>query len=229
MSESQISQAEVRRKALTLYFASWFGLMILFFLPAGTLAYWEAWLYLVMMFGAIALVATYLFRNDPGLLARRMKTREKEAQQALITKLSLLPFLLAFLLPGFDKRFGWSNVPWWVVLVGDILVMLGYGIIFQVFRANRYTARVVEVEEGQTVIQSGPYAVVRHPMYVGSLILFIFSPLALGSYWAMLPALLTIAFIVARLLNEEKVLARDLKGYPEYMQKVRYRLLPGIW
>ena len=155
--------------------------------------------------------------------------REREAEQKLIIKLSYIPFLLAFLLPGFDKRFGWSNVPVGVVVIGDILVLLGYGIVFLVFRENRYASRIIEVEQGQTVIRSGPYAMVRHPMYLGSLLLYSLSPLALGSYWAMIPAILIIPIIVARIRNEESVLARDLNGYQEYMQKTCYRLIPGIW
>jgi protein-S-isoprenylcysteine O-methyltransferase Ste14 len=175
------------------------------------------------------LVLIYLLKNDPGLLERRMKMREREAEQKLIVKLSYFHFLLAFLLPGFDKRFGWSNVPAGAVVIADILVLLGYGTFFLVLRENRYASRIIEVEQGQKVISSGPYAMVRHPMYLGLLLLYIFSPLALGSYWAMIPAILIIPIIVARIRNEESVLARDLGGYQEYMQKIRYRLIPGIW
>jgi protein-S-isoprenylcysteine O-methyltransferase Ste14 len=155
--------------------------------------------------------------------------REKEAEQRLIVKLSYIPFVLAFLLPGFDKRFGWSNVPVGVVVIADIFVLLGYGVVFLALRENRYASRIIEVEQGQTVISSGPYAVVRHPMYLGTLPLYTLSPLALGSYWAMIPAILIIPFIVARIRNEESVLGRELKGYKEYMQKTKYRLVPGIW
>jgi protein-S-isoprenylcysteine O-methyltransferase Ste14 len=155
--------------------------------------------------------------------------REKEVEQKRIIKFSFFPFILFYLLPGFDIRFGWSNVPNVAVYIGDVLVLLGYGIIVFVFRENQYASRVVEVEKGQTVISSGPYAVVRHPMYVGVIILYVLTPLALGSYWAIIPASLIIPIIVARILNEEKVLARDLKGYKKYMENVRYRLIPGIW
>jgi protein-S-isoprenylcysteine O-methyltransferase Ste14 len=204
-------------------------LLAMFFLPAGTFAYWEAWVYLAVLFIPMLLVLIYLLKNDPGLLERRMKMREREAEQKLIVKLSYFHFLLAFLLPGFDKRFGWSNVPAGAVVIADILVLLGYGTFFLVLRENRYASRIIEVEQGQKVISSGPYAMVRHPMYLGLLLLYIFSPLALGSYWAMIPAILIIPIIVARIRNEESVLARDLRGYQEYMQKIRYRLIPGIW
>lgn len=229
MNENRISLVELKKVVLSRFLMAILALGVLFFLPAGTFVYWQAWVYLVLLFGFMFSVLRYLLKNDPELLARRMKFKEKEAEQKLIIKLSYIPFFLAFVIPGFDIRFGWSNLPWGVVIAADILAFFGYIIVILVFRENRYASRVVEVEEEQTVIQSGPYARVRHPMYVGVLLLYIFSPLALGSWWAVLPALITIPVIVARILNEEKVLVRDLKGYPEYMQKVRWRLIPGIW
>jgi protein-S-isoprenylcysteine O-methyltransferase Ste14 len=229
MANNQILPGELARIVFVRYLAALGALAALFFLPTGSLAYPEAWVYLAILFGPMFLVLIYLLKNDPELLARRMRTGEREAEQKLIIKLSIIPFLLAFLLPGFDKRFGWSNVPVGLVVIADILVLLGYGIVFLVFRENRYASRVIEVAQGQTVISSGPYAMVRHPMYLGSLLLYILSPLALGSYWAIIPAILIIPIIVARIQNEESVLVRDLKGYPEYMQKTRYRLLPGVW
>ncbi|MGB6422059.1 MAG: isoprenylcysteine carboxylmethyltransferase family protein [Anaerolineales bacterium] len=229
MNNSQSSQGELIKMVFVRFLGAILVLSAMFFLPAGTLAYWEAWGYLAILFIPMLFVLFYLLKNDPGLLARRMKTREREAEQKLIIKLSFIPFLLAFLLPGFDKRFGWSNVPVGMVVMSDILVLLGYGIVFLVFRENRYASRVVEVEQEQTVISSGPYAMIRHPMYLGSLLLYILSPLALGSYWAMIPAILIIPVIIARIRNEESVLARDLSGYQEYMQKTRYRLIPGMW
>jgi len=229
MSNSQSSQSELIRMVFVRFLGAILVLSAVFFLPAGTFAYWEAWVYLAILFIPMLFVVIYLLKNDRGLLARRMKMREREAEQKLIIKLSYIPFLLAFLLPGFDKRFGWSNVPVGVVVLADILVLLGYGIVFLVFRENRYASRIIEVAQEQTVINSGPYAIVRHPMYLGSLLLYILSPLALGSYWAMIPAILIIPILVARIWNEESVLARDLNGYQEYMQKTRYRLIPGLW
>jgi len=204
-------------------------LSVMLFLPAGTFAYWEAWVYLSIFFIAMLAAAIYLLWNNSELLVRRMRMREKEAKQQLIIKLSYIPFVITFLLPGFDKRFGWSNVPVGAVVISDILILLGFGIVFLALRENRFASRIIEVEQGQTVISSGPYAVVRHPMYSGLLPLYILSPLALGSYWAVIPAILIILFLVARIQNEEWVLARNLRGYQEYMQKTRYRLIPGIW
>ncbi len=142
---------------------------------------------------------------------------------------SWIYFLLAFVIPGFDYRFGWSDVPVAVVLASAVMVLLGYAMIIWVFRTNRYASRVVEVAEDQPVIDTGPYAIVRHPMYVGSVVLYTFSPLVLGSWWALLPALMIIPILVARIKNEEVVLLKGLKGYAEYRQKVRYRLVPGVW
>jgi protein-S-isoprenylcysteine O-methyltransferase Ste14 len=145
-------------------------------------------------------------------------------------KLSTLWFGLGYLIPGLDRRFGWSHVPAWLVVTSLILVLAGYIMIFFVFRENSYASRVVEVEKGQKVIDTGPYAVVRHPMYTAFIILTAFTPLALGSYWAVLPMWMIIPILtVLRIPNEEEVLKRALPGYAEYMQKVKYRLLPGIW
>jgi protein-S-isoprenylcysteine O-methyltransferase Ste14 len=177
----------------------------------------------------MCLAMTYMFKNEPDLLERRMKMKEPEKEQNLIVRLSLIPFIIAFLIPGFDYRFGWSDVPIAVVVISEILVLLGYGIFFMVMRENRYASRVVQVEQEQQVISSGPYAIVRHPMYLGAIVMYLFSPLALGSYWALIPASFIVPVFVARLLNEENVLMRDLKGYREYMQKTRRRLIPGVW
>ena len=201
----------------------------MFFLTAGTFAYWEAWVYLTVLFIPTFLVLNYLFKNDLELLERRMRMREKEAKQKLIIKISYLYFLLDFLLSGFDRRFEWSDVPVVVVVVADVLVLLGYIMFFLVLKENRYASRIIEVEQGQEVITSGPYAIIRHPMYLGASLIYILSPLALGSYWAMIPSLLVIPLLVARIRNEERVLGRELKGYQEYVQQIKYRLIPGIW
>jgi len=138
-------------------------------------------------------------------------------------------YFLIYIIPGFDYRFHWSTVPFIVVIIADILVFLGYMIIFFVFRENTYASRIVTVEEDQNVISSGPYALVRHPMYVGVMLMFVFSPLALGSFWALIPALIIPVVLVLRIHDEENLLKEDLPGYQEYMQKVKYRLLPGVW
>lgn len=204
-------------------------LFAMLFLPAGTLDYWEAWLYLAVLFVPMVFVFRYLIKNEPELLERRMRYREPEREQKRIMGIGNAVFILIFLIPGFDRRFGWSDVPVAWVLVADVVVLLGYGFVFLVFRENSYASRVVTVEAGQKVISTGPYAYVRHPMYLGALALYIASPLALGSFWGMLATTLIIITIVFRIGNEETVLVRDLAGYEEYRQRVKYRLVPGIW
>jgi len=205
------------------------ALWAVLFLPAGTLAYWEAWLYLAILLIPMFFVFRYLLKHDPQLLERRMQMREQEVAQRRIITLSYLYFLVAFTLPGFDRRWGWSDVPPLVVIAADLVVMLGYGMFVLVLRENKYAARTIQVEQGQQVISSGPYALVRHPMYLGVTLMYLASPLALGSYWALFPALLIVPILVARIINEEKVLERDLAGYREYTQITKYRLLPGVW
>lgn len=204
-------------------------LMALFFIPAGTWNYWQAWVYLAVLFIPMIYALWYLYTYMPDLLERRIRMKEQEPAQKRLIGISAIIFMLFYALPGLDQRFGWSIVPAWLVLLANGFVLTGYISIFLVFRENRYASRVVEVAEGQEVISSGPYSVVRHPMYSGALIMYLFSPLALGSYWAVLPAISIFFIIIPRLLNEEEVLTRDLPGYAEYMGKVKYRLLPGIW
>jgi protein-S-isoprenylcysteine O-methyltransferase Ste14 len=228
-SSSKVNPAGLK-KAVTVRVVLVFAVMALvFFLPAGTFRFWQAWAYMAILLIPMLFVVAWLFQNDPELLERRMKAKERERQQRNIQMIGSLFFLGIYLLPGFDRRYGWSSVPVAVVIAADILVLAGYGLVFLVFKENRYASRVVEIDEKQTVITTGPYALVRHPMYVGVLIMYVLAPLALGSYWAVLPALPLIFILVARIKNEEKVLAEKLPGYREYMQRVKSRLIPGIW
>jgi protein-S-isoprenylcysteine O-methyltransferase Ste14 len=229
-AQTTMKRGTLVRLALTRLLLGLLAIAAILFVPAGTLRYWEAWAWLAVIMFPLLAVGTYLLIKDPALLERRMHTREREKPQSLMVKLSLLWFLLAFLIPGLDHRFGWSHVPTGIVIAALVLVFLSYAMIAMVFRENSYASRVVEVAQGQKVIDTGPYAVVRHPMYLGSIILYAFSPLALGSYWAVLPMLLFIPIItVLRIPNEELVLKRELPGYAEYMQRVQFRLLPGVW
>ncbi len=218
------------RKALIVRFAAIFpGFGLMFFLPAGTLNYWEAWVYILVLSVPVIILATYLYRHDPKLLERRMRMKERQKTQKWVITLSWLFFLPAFIIPGFDRRFEWSNVPLTMVIIADLLVLLSYLMFAQVLKANSYASRIIEVEKGQKVISTEPYAVVRHPMYLAVMILYIFSPLALGSYWAVIPALLLPVLLVVRIKGEEKELLENLEGYKEYAAKTKYRLLPGIW
>jgi protein-S-isoprenylcysteine O-methyltransferase Ste14 len=205
------------------------AMMLIFFLPAGSFAFWQGWAYMAILFIPMLFVLNFLLKNNPKLLERRMRMKEKESTQKLIVKISTTVFLLAFILPGLDYRFGWSHVPLALVIISELLVMIGYFIVFLVFRENSFTSRIVEVEKDQQVISTGTYSVVRHPMYSGVILMYGFTPLALASWWALIPGILIIPVLVLRILNEEALLSRDLPGYTNYMQKVPWRLLPGIW
>jgi len=200
-----------------------------FFLSAGTFAYWHAWVFMAILFIPMFFVLLYLFKYDPGLLERRMRTREKEMRQQLVMKLALIPFFAAFLIPGIDYRFGWSSVPVAVTIAADTLVFSGYIFFFLVLRENSYASRVVEVEKDQKVISTGPYAWIRHPLYLAVLVIYLFSPIALGSFWAVI-AMIPLPFVlILRIKNEENLLKKELVGYEEYMREVRYRLIPLVW
>ncbi|ADI02100.1 methyltransferase [Syntrophothermus lipocalidus] len=202
---------------------------LVLFLPAGSLKYWEAWIWWSIISAMTLFIAAYFLKRNPELLSRRMKVKEKEPQPAIIRFLSFLS-LFAFLVPGFDYRYHWSAVPVWIVILANALVFLGYLFIFLVFKENSYASTVIQVEKEQPVITTGPYAVVRHPMYTGLLIIQLFTPLALGSYWALIFSLLFVPMIMFRIKKEEEeLLLRDLPGYADYANTIRYRLVPYVW
>jgi protein-S-isoprenylcysteine O-methyltransferase Ste14 len=203
------------------------GFLVL--VPAGTLNYWQVYLYIAVLVIPMVFVLGYFLKNDPKFLERRMRAKEKEKQQLIIQIVFSFIFLSGFIVPGFDKRFGWSDIPVGVVVLTDFVILLGYLIIFFVFRQNSYASRIVEVDKSQTVISTGLYSFIRHPMYFGVLIMFIPTPIALGSYWGLIPMAAIPLALIFRILNEEKVLSKDLPGYKEYCQKTRYRLIPFIW
>jgi len=205
---------------------------LLLFVPAGTTSYWQAWVYLGIFFAASALTTVFLIRRDPALLERRMRggpTAEKRPVERLIMVFTSLGFIALLVVPALDHRFQWSNVPAWAVIVGDALVIVGFYFIFRVYRENTFTSATIEVAPDQKVISSGPYAIVRHPMYASALLYLAGTPLALASYWGLVPLVATMPFLIWRLFDEEKFLAENLPGYVEYRRKVRHRLVPGIW
>jgi protein-S-isoprenylcysteine O-methyltransferase Ste14 len=199
------------------------------FVPAGTFDFWQAWVYLAILFVPSGSLIAYLLKHDPELLERRMRMREKEPPQKMFVILGTLVYFIAFIIPGLDKRLGWSSVPLPTVLAAELLVLVGYALFVLVLRENRFASRVIEVQPDQQVISTGPYAVVRHPMYAAATLMYIAGPLALGSFYATIVALLMPFLLVLRIRNEEEVLTKNLKGYDEYLQKVKYRLVPGIW
>jgi protein-S-isoprenylcysteine O-methyltransferase Ste14 len=200
--------------------------------PAWTLNYWQAWVFWLTFSAAVVAISAYFLQKDLTLIASRLKVgaaAEQNRTQQLTQAVISVFFILLLLVPALDNHFAWSNVPAAASLVGDVFVALGLFTIFLVFKENTYTSVLVEVKEGQKVISTGPYSKVRHPMYSGALLMLLFIPLALGSFWGLLafpPILLAIA---VRVVGEEKFLAKDLAGYNEYRLKVRYRLIPYVW
>ncbi len=205
---------------------------ILIFLPAWTIYYVEAWIYLLAFAASTILITIYLFKKDPKLLERRVNAgsaAEKENIQKAIQAVAGLLFCLIYIVAGLDYRFHWSNIPTYICILANLFVVSGFFIVFLVFKENTYTSATIEVGKGQKVISTGMYAKVRHPMYSGAILMLIFSCLALGSYWALLCVAALIFAIVIRLIHEEKFLSENLPGYDEYCKKVRYRLVPFIW
>jgi protein-S-isoprenylcysteine O-methyltransferase Ste14 len=201
------------------------------FLSAGTVDYWQAWSFLaVSAVSSVPLVL--LISKDPILLENRTKagpTAEKRAIQKIIVLCTGLPAIAAFVVPGLDRRFGWSSVPWRLSIMGNILIVVAMVLVFRVFKENSFGSATVEVAKGQRVISTGPYAMVRNPVYASAAVYFIGISLALGSYWGLIASALTILGLVWRLFDEEKFLAKNLPGYAEYCAKVRWHLIPGIF
>ncbi len=207
-------------------------LALALFLPAGSLSFWQAWVYLAVFALCTILITAYLIKNDRELLAGRVQAgpvAETQRSQQIIQSLASLFFIGLFIVPGLDYRFGWSHVPPVVSLNADALVAIGFYIVFLVFRENSYTRATIDVSAGQKVITTGPYSQVRHPMYAGALLLLVFTPIALGSWVAVPFAIPLILVIVARLFDEEKFLRANLSGYEEYCHKVHYHLIPHFW
>ncbi len=204
----------------------------LLFVPAGTIDYWQAWVFLVIFVVSTSATVIYLAVKDPALLERRLKggpTQEPRPLQRILISLCMLSFLVVMVVSGLDHRFMWSQMSPIVSVVGDLLVALGCFINFVVLQLNPYGASTVQVVEGQAVVSIGPYRIVRHPMYVGDLVLVVGTPLALGSWWGLLAVVVTIPAVIWRILDEESLLRSDLPGYSEYAQHVRYRLVSFVW
>jgi len=215
--------------------SSVFGTLVfiaLIFIPSGALYYWQGWAYLATFIICSAMYTVYLVKHDPELLKRRTEagiSREKERTQKIVIFLLYVACIALVVLSALDVRFGWSKAPWYAPVIGAALVAVSFYIFYLVSKVNTYAAATIRVEEGQKVISTGLYGLVRHPMYFGALFLFLGTPLALGSLWALLLVPLFLPILYFRLANEEKVLLRDLQGYAEYTRKVRSRLIPGIF
>ena len=202
---------------------------LLLFLPAGTLEYSGAWLFLVLLFLPMLGMGVVLLAKAPHLLEKRLNHKEKEKAQRGVVALSGLMFPVGFVLSALDFRFWWSEVPVWLVILSAILFLVGYAMYAEVMRENAYLSRTVEVQEGQQVISTGLYGVVRHPMYFATLLMFLPIPLILGSFWGLIPFAAYPVLIAVRIFDEERVLTEGLEGYAEYKKQVKYRLIPFVW
>jgi protein-S-isoprenylcysteine O-methyltransferase Ste14 len=205
---------------------------LLLFVAAGTVHYCQAWVYLSIFTGASVLTTLYLVRMDPALLERRMSggpTAEKQLTQKFIMLCTSISFIALLVVPAFDHRFGWSTVPLGGVVAGDVLVAIGFYFTFLVYRENTFASATIEVTENQKVISTGPYAIVRHPMYASASLYLLGTPLALGSFFGLVPIAAMMPFLIWRLFDEESFLARNLPGYTEYQKRVKHRLVPFAW
>ena len=208
------------------------GLLItgaVLFIPAGTWAYREAWLFIALLFTPIFIMGVVLFVKNPELLRKRLEMKEREKAQKSVVALSGLLLVASFIVAGLDHRFGWSNVPTTIVIIASVLLLVGYALYAEVLRENVYLSRVVEVQEGQHVIDTGLYGIVRHPMYLAVTLLYFAIPLVLGSWWALLVMFPCVLLLAARIKNEEQVLHQGLPGYTDYTKRVRHRMIPWVW
>jgi protein-S-isoprenylcysteine O-methyltransferase Ste14 len=225
-SKALMRQALPRQAAFVLFLA------LLLFVTAGTARYWQGWLYIVAFVGSSVALGLYFTKHDPALVERRMRggpTAEQEPAQKIIIALLMAGFLLMIVLPALDYRQHWSNVPTWLAILADAGIVASFIVFFFVMKQNSYAATTVRVEAEQPVISTGLYGMVRHPMYTGALLLAVCTPLALGSYWSLLLLIVLVPVLAWRLLDEERVLTRDLRGYADYCGRVRSRLIPFVW
>ena len=202
---------------------------VLLFLPAGTIRWQEGWLLMTILFVPMFLAGHLMYFKAPDLLCSRLKAKETQSEQKDVIRYSGLMFLLAFIVAGLNYRFGWITMPRAIVWIGAVIFLLAYCLFGEVLRENRYLSRTIEVRDGQTVVDTGLYGIVRHPMYTATVLLFLSLPLVLNSLISFFIMLAYIPIIVKRIRNEEEVLETELKGYTEYKQKIKYRLLPFIW
>lgn len=202
---------------------------LLIFLPAGTLGYPYGWLFIVLLFLPMLIAGFVMFFKSPDFLAKRLDVKEKQQTQKGVVALSGLMFVAGFVVAGLDYRFGWSKMPVAVTVVASVLFLLAYVLYAEVMRENAYLSRTIQVEEGQTVVDTGLYGIVRHPMYMATILLFLMIPVILGSWYALTVFAFYPAIIIIRLKNEEDLLTRELPGYTAYKQKVKYRIIPFVW
>ncbi len=215
--------------ALTKFICGLLLVGLLIFLPAGTLGYAKGWLLIALLFGPMLLAGFVMFFRSPDFLAKRLDAKEKQRAQKGVVALSELMFIAGFVVAGLDYRFSWSRMPVAVTIIASVLFLVAYALYAEVMRENAYLSRTIKVEEGQKVVDTGLYGIVRHPMYMATILLFLMIPIVLGSWYALIVFAFYPAIIIVRLTDEEDLLTRELPGYAEYKKKVKYRIIPFIW
>ena len=216
-------------EALTKFACGLLLVGLLIFLPAGTLCYTHGWLFIGLLFVPMLIAGFIMMAKSPDFLKKRLDAKEKQATQKGVLAFSGLMFIAGFVVAGLDYRFGWSAMPSWVVITASVLFLVAYALYAEVMRENAYLSRTIKVEEGQTVVDTGLYGIVRHPMYAVTILLFLMIPLVLGSWYALIAFAFYPAIIIVRLKDEEALLTRELPGYEDYKKKVKFRLIPFIW
>lgn len=215
--------------ALTKFLCGLLMVGLLIFIPAGTFAYAYGWLLMGLLFVPMLIAGFVMYFSSPAFLAKRLDAKEKQATQKGVLAFSGLMFIAGFVVAGMDFRFGWSQMPVWVIITESVLFLVAYALYAEVMRENAYLSRTIKVEEGQKVVDTGLYGIVRHPMYMATILLFLMIPLVLGSWYALIVFAFYPAIIVVRLKDEEALLTRELPGYAEYRQRVKYRIIPFVW
>ncbi len=229
IAAKRIQTGKLLVKLLVIFPSTFVFLGLVLFVPAGTIRFINGWIFIAALMVPMTVFMIYLIIRDPELLEKRINLRERQKAQKKYVRLSMLFFIGAFIMPGLDFRYGWSDVPVWVVIVSLVFMIAGYAGFIVVMLQNRYASRVVEIQENQKVIDTGLYSIVRHPMYLSATILYLASALVLGSFYALIPMLFFPFLLAFRILNEEELLKNELPGYKEYMLKVKFRLIPFIW
>jgi len=222
-------QSKLLIQAITKFLMGLVIVSMLLFLPAGTIYYWNAWLFMGVLFIPMFIIGLILLLKSPNLLAKRLNVKEEETEQKQVIGLSLLMFVGGFIVAALDFRYGWSKLPDWVIAAAMIIFLISYGLYLEVMRENVYLSRTIEVQENQKVVDTGLYGIVRHPMYFVTVFLFLSIPFILGSVYAFIIFLIYPFLLVKRIKNEETILREGLTGYVEYTKKVKYRLIPFIW
>ena len=216
-------------EALTKFACGLLMVALLIFLPAGTLCYTHGWLFVGLLFVPMLIAGIVMLTKSPEFLKKRLDAKEKQGTQKGVVAFSGLMFIVGFVVAGLDFRFGWSHMPAWVTIIASVLFLVAYALYAEVMRENAYLSRTIKVEEGQTVVDTGLYGIVRHPMYAVTILLFLMIPIVLGSWYALIAFAVYPILIVVRLKAEEELLTKELPGYAEYKQKVKYRIIPFIW